>query len=271
MGGAFSYSVLCSEYVELASFQWNVLLCREAEDAEATRCGSNPGLSRYANGTLSLAEDTGNGEGAHGRAFHLDTYANYSVPAAQLAATNAARVPVVRSLLDGMLAASRLHAPDAADELRRQLSHVWPETSWNVLVELRAGGHFYYSEEQFNFDLRGAGAEALSVAVFDRRCDTLERDSMFTEAEEGAVEAEAEAARRWQMLAEQEHAREKQAEHREHGHESQHGEARQPQEPSRPRAPAGHEYDAAARPLPVGDIPVERRARLREWSRHHQL
>ena len=144
-------------------------LRREAEDAEATRCGSSPGLSRYANGTLSRAEDTGNGHGANGRSFHLDTYANFSVSAALLAASSEARVPVVRTLLERMLQASRLHAPDAADELRRQLARTWPETSWNVLVELRAGGHFYYSEEQFNFDLRGDGAEALSVAVFDRR------------------------------------------------------------------------------------------------------
>ena len=54
-----------------------------------------------------------------------------------------------RALLESMLAANALHTPHAADEIRRQL---WPEepTMWNVLVEVHAGGHFYFSEEQFN-------------------------------------------------------------------------------------------------------------------------
>lgn len=192
IGSAFSYSVTCSELVELASSEWNVILCREAADADAKRCGSG-GLTRYANGTLDLVhgvrvtsrDDDGAGSPrafALNAAFHLDSYYNYLVD--DVAAARAARAPVVQSLLERMLQANALHTPSAADELRRRL---WPDegTSWNVLVEIAAGGHFYFSEEQFNFELRGGGDAApsaplyapLSVAIFDRRCDTLEREA----------------------------------------------------------------------------------------------
>ena len=40
VGSAFAYSVTCSEFVELASDLWNILLCKESEDAEATKCSS---------------------------------------------------------------------------------------------------------------------------------------------------------------------------------------------------------------------------------------
>ena len=150
IGTAFSYSVTCIEFVELAGAEWNIILCKEATDANAEHCG-DAGLRRYANGTLSVANglsvmpDTPfslEGE------FHLSMYANYMTDSVE--AKRAERVPVVTALLESMLAANALHTPHAADEIRRQL---WPEepTMWNVLVEVHAGGHFYFSEEQFNF------------------------------------------------------------------------------------------------------------------------
>ena len=74
----------------------------------------------------------------------------------------------------------RLLQPAAADWMRQQLETVWPGTLWNVLIEENPGGHYYYCEEQFNYEaLNGAqNWNGLSVAIFDRRCDTLERMDM---------------------------------------------------------------------------------------------
>ena len=168
IGTAFSYSVTCLEFVELASAEWNVLLCQEAVDADAEQCGS--GMRRYANGTLTVASGlsvtSGPSFSLDGE-LHVDQYANYMTDDVERA--RAERVPVVQGLLEAMLAANALHTAHAADEVRRQL---WPEEerTWNVLVEVRAGGHYYYSEEQFNLDLRGGKAtgvryEPLTVAI----------------------------------------------------------------------------------------------------------
>lgn len=50
----------------------------------------------------------------------------------------------------------------------------WPHARWNVLVERAPGGHFYYSEEQFNIEYGRATGRRLTIAIFDRRCHTLE-------------------------------------------------------------------------------------------------
>ena len=73
----------------------------------------------------------------------------------------------------------RLTQPNAADELRRDIGRALPWAGseagtgalWNVLVEREAGTHYYYSEEQFNLMVQPA---SLSVAIFDRRCHTLQ-------------------------------------------------------------------------------------------------
>ena len=153
IGTEFSYSVTCSEYVELASDRWNVLLCREAEDAEATRCGE---MTRYTNGTLS---DGGSAFAGGQYEVHLDRYYNYM--GADVEAAKAERVPIVRRMLSAMLDHGTLHAPRAAEALRTTLLRWWPGTSWQVLIEKNAGPQYYYSEEQFNFDLRGKGKSSV--------------------------------------------------------------------------------------------------------------
>ena len=75
MGTAFSYALYCTEYVELASEKWNVLLCRESEDAEALRCGSTRPLTQYHNGTVGTPQRGADGIGAN--AVHLVQYENY--------------------------------------------------------------------------------------------------------------------------------------------------------------------------------------------------
>ena len=89
-----------------------------------------------------------------------------------------------------MLGALAVSRPDAADELRRRLEARWPRAKWNTLIERvdsGVGGHFYYSEEQFNLNVVGLEdashkSHSLSVAVFDRRCHTL---TTLAEEEEG--------------------------------------------------------------------------------------
>ena len=96
--------------------------------------------------------------------------------------------PLARELVES----TELFSPNGAEALRLQLAKLWPETQWNVLVELQAGGHYYYSEEQFNFELQAPADSSgdadgspqqiwyykygASVAIFDRRCATLERE-----------------------------------------------------------------------------------------------
>lgn len=189
IGTAFSYSILCSEYVELASVSWNVLLCKEAEDEEAMRCGA-AGLTRHTNGTLyppahaaALQPDHAPTAAAYPErpsaagVFSLQHYANYMVD--DLKEAREERVPVVRRMLDNLLGSPLRYTPHVAETLRRELIAVWPEVAWNVLVEVSGSGHYYYSEEQFNFDLTttsGQHQHHLSVAIFDRRCDSLQRD-----------------------------------------------------------------------------------------------
>jgi hypothetical protein len=174
MGAAFSYSVHCSEYVELASEKWNVLLCRESEDDEAYHCGS-AGLTLYSNGTMSprRLED-----GTKLAVATPSLYHNYLLPQAERAASEAARMPELVRMI-GARTYDELQQPSAADALRRDVERAlrWAGTEaavgalWNVLIEREAGGHYYYSEEQFNLEVKPA---SLTVAVFDRRCRTLQ-------------------------------------------------------------------------------------------------
>ena len=121
MGTAFSYSVTCSEYVELANDKWNVLLCKEAEDSEAMRCGRG-GLMRYANGTLTSSSSSSD----LGGRFELDRYENFMTnEESEKAAAREERVPVVRAALEAMRDDGTLHSPGAADKLRARLP--WKE------------------------------------------------------------------------------------------------------------------------------------------------
>ena len=180
LGSSFSYSVRCLEYVEAAGAEWNVLMCRESVDEEAYSCGPKGpnGLALYHNGTLSRDEF------APQRLAVRATptmYANYLVK--DKAVTEAARMPSVVAALQ-RLTAEELLRPTAADELRTALEARLPNALWNVLIERAAGGHYYYSEEQFNLDVQLESEEPahpaphppLQVAVFDRRCDTLQRE-----------------------------------------------------------------------------------------------
>ena len=156
LGEAFSYSVYCIAYVELASRHLNVLLCKEAVDAEGEDCGG--GLTAYSNGTLT-------GPRLAGGSARLDHYANYQVDAGDaLERAKSSHVPVVLAMVDAL----ELYAPRSAVALRSQLESRWPYAKWNVLVERNPGGHYYYSEEQFNLL-----TPQLTLAVFDRRCYTL--------------------------------------------------------------------------------------------------
>jgi hypothetical protein len=175
IGNAFSYTVTCSEIVELASDAWNILLCRESEDEAAERCGPSR-LARYANGTLARTPAPPHAS------IRLERYANFMVDDA--AAAHAARVPQAERLVHEALRAGTLHSPGAAEALRKSVEALWPETTWNVLVENveRAGGQYYYAEEQFNFEAIFDGM-TLSVAIFDRRCETLEREARAGQAQ----------------------------------------------------------------------------------------
>ena len=165
VGSAFSYSVACLEMVELASDRWNILLCRESFDGDAQSCGPD-GLTRYSNGTLTpLTHRLPPGM------WTLNLYENWMTD--DKAAAQATRAPAVQQMLEMETRNGRIHTRNAADALLGFLQQTWPVTTWNVLVEVAAGAHYYYSEEQFNFHAREG---QLSVAIFDRRCDTLERE-----------------------------------------------------------------------------------------------
>ena len=116
-------------------------------------------------------------QGDGGAYFHIDHYANYMTDDVERA--KAERVPVVRAMLDRRWADGSLLAPSAAEALHAEIAHAWPHTQWNVLIEMAPGGHFFYAEEQFNYNLHHGGGgerERLGVALFDRRCDTLEKE-----------------------------------------------------------------------------------------------
>ena len=104
LGTAFSYAVYCSEYVELASELWNVLLCREAEDSEALHCGA-AGLTLYRNGTL---QPSGDGQRM---AIKPSLYANYLVEPDEKPAAEAERMPQVVTELKLRTFAERARAP----------------------------------------------------------------------------------------------------------------------------------------------------------------
>lgn len=180
VGSAFAYSVTCSEFVELASDLWNILLCKESEDAEATKCSSQ--LTRYVNGTLALPAPRH--EEHRLLTFRLDNYANWI--AEDKAAAEIERVPIVLRILQRADATGTLHGRDAAEKLRAELERqLSPHgTMWNVLVERHAGGHYYFSEEQFNFEATNVGdGTPLSISIFDRQCDTLEREAAVSQSQ----------------------------------------------------------------------------------------
>ena len=72
MGSAFSYSVYCVSYIELAGSEWNVLLCSESADADATDCGGD-NLALHSNGTIDYTRQA---EGLRLQP-RLDMYANF--------------------------------------------------------------------------------------------------------------------------------------------------------------------------------------------------
>lgn len=119
MGAAFSYSLTCIEYVELASAEWNVMMCRESVDEHADDCGK-AGLTRYSNGTLT-------GSAADGAIImQLDLYHN--ILAASLKQERALRREraegSVKRLLEQELRAGRLFSPGGADEIRHRLDEL---------------------------------------------------------------------------------------------------------------------------------------------------
>jgi|LauGreDrversion2_5_1035112.scaffolds.fasta_scaffold10462_3 hypothetical protein len=174
MGAAFSYAVYCSEYVELASDVWNVLLCRESEDREALHCGSR-GLTLYQNGTLLPERPELNGRRV---AVTPSMYKNYIMPPEERPDAEKARMPVLVETIDAWTY-DLISQPNSADRLRREVGRSLPWAGseagggalWNVLIEREAGGHFYYSEEEFHVELREA---SLRVTIFDRRCHTTQ-------------------------------------------------------------------------------------------------
>ena len=192
MGAQFSYSVYCSEYVELSDVRWNVLLCRESDDEEATDCGA-AGMTLYSNGTLlppSTEELERNGLPER-RELAVATprlYYNYLIPEGDRPASEAARMPLIVSVI-ATWTRDQLQQPMAADSLRREVERVLPwagtaaaTSKWNVLIEKHPGGHYYYSEEQFNLVVE---ALSISVAIFDRRCHTLQQVDTNPEIEGG--------------------------------------------------------------------------------------
>lgn len=52
-GQTFSYSMYCLKEVELAGAAWHVILCQEAIDEHAHKCGPQQ-LAEFANGTVAL-------------------------------------------------------------------------------------------------------------------------------------------------------------------------------------------------------------------------
>ena len=87
-------------------------------------------------------------------------------------------MPVVVSTI-ATWTSEQLQQPMAADSLRRELERALPwagipaaTSKWNVLIEKQPGGHYYYSEEQFNLVVKTL---SISVAIFDRRCHTLQQ------------------------------------------------------------------------------------------------
>lgn len=176
MGDAFSYSVYCSEYVELASDAWNVLLCRESEDDQAYHCGA-AGLALYHNGTLTPRELRASVPNLADQrvAAKADHYDNWLIDS-ELGLDE--RMPLVVKAIEAYTY-GELQQPGAAEALRRVLEERLPwagtpegkPSKWNVLIERSAGGHYYYSEEQFNVLVDSV---SIAVAVFDRRCHTLQ-------------------------------------------------------------------------------------------------
>ena len=116
--------------VMMASAAWNILLCRQSEDVEATDCGP-AGLTRFENGTLVVPSTSP--ERGPRPTITLTHYANYMVDDMQVAQKQ--RVPVVEAMVADAIASGQLLTPTGALNLLRSMQRQWPETMWNVMIE----------------------------------------------------------------------------------------------------------------------------------------
>jgi hypothetical protein len=114
----------------MASEAWNILLCRQSEDVDATDCGPT-GLTRFENGTL-VVQGTPPERGPP-PTVKFSNYANYMVD--DMPAAQKQRGPVVEAMVADVIASGQLLTPTAASNLLRALERQWPETMWNVMIE----------------------------------------------------------------------------------------------------------------------------------------
>ena len=185
MGDAFSYSIHCARYVELAGYSWNVLLCQPRADHEtgqmaasdvARRSCQPPHVMRHDNGTLMIEPTTWASSIADGSfnvelGFHKrsgETPEERGSPRLQALASMAT------DLLRGL---PPEHAgPAMAHQIRRRVEMLWePDDVWNVIVEARneRSGFPNWLEdakEHFQMEIQLGEVGFFDVIVFRREC-----------------------------------------------------------------------------------------------------
>lgn len=171
MGDAFSYSVTCRKYVELASDVWNVLLCQESVDPEAWNCGPG-GLTPYANGTLEALYRAPEGD-AEQISLVLDPsllyvdYTRFSGDSDDYSPTK--RTFQTNAIMEAISGFDRTKI-NMAEAMRERIAAFMPMESWTVLVERNSGEHYFYAVEQHTYGYKLGLSHRLTLSVFNRWC-----------------------------------------------------------------------------------------------------
>jgi len=165
MGDAFSYTISCWRYVELAGYHWNVLLCQMRAghgfgsfDPDPRACGP---LTQWSNGSIPAASDW---EEPKLRVSHYDHQQTADIITPEYRAQRS-------NSLTRLMAGPGLGAIDVniTVRLRQQIEEMWPSDSWNVILE-QGGGHPNRIEDaKEQFHVLDARSEAVWI-VFSRGC-----------------------------------------------------------------------------------------------------
>mgnify|MGYP007078257663 CR=1 FL=1 len=176
-GVAFSYSIHCWRYVELAGDRWNVLLCQQRaghetgyQDESAASCQRADGLTVYSNGTLAVLH------GWSGGGIETDAVFDKEHSEEQQQ-QHARRLPQAQALLSKLPESERSGGPDMAQHLRQRAEALWAPHVWNVIVtpDSTDGSHSFPNwnddaKEEFHLRAALSRGETAHVIVFSRFC-----------------------------------------------------------------------------------------------------
>ena len=150
-----SYSIYCSQHATLANEDWEILLCRQADDADHKRCFPYPQLQNNGRGYTSAPRIS----------------ADFA-----LTSTTFTQDPRFNASVIGKTVNSSLHALKTIDKfasriLNMNLFHESPYMSWNVL--LRDGiceDHSWYFRSDVSVTIAYGNDDKMATHVWNRDC-----------------------------------------------------------------------------------------------------